>query len=229
MQTVSLIINNVVAKYISRGAIPERERSDVEMAITEKYLLKSDQINNAFQGRSKLTTYYAAVINRMCCEIIRKEQKHWYAVSESEALYKKESGTVAFDAAKQTLLKEELKRFSFALALFDNILAKVILFLKYNFDIPIKSEEIQSYAGLKKMNQAAAILTKRSDLSKAELNENLAELVLLIENKKVGGDAIRMWTNKQIDILIERMNGNSQQFHTRETISIMLEMQTNVD
>lgn len=223
LKTVSFIISQVVAKYISRRVIPERERGDVEMAITEKYLLKREKIHQAFEGRSKLTTYYTAVVNRMCCEVIRKEQKHWYAVEENEYTYKPESGSAAYDTARLTLLKEEMKRFSFALILFNDLLAKVILFLKYYFEIPIKDEEIHAYAGLKK-DQAAAILGQRSGLAKAEVNEKLAELVLLVEDKKVGGDAIRMWTNKQIDILIARMNGDNQRYHNRETITIMLEI-----
>lgn len=225
LKTVSFIVSQVVAKYISRGVIPERERGDVEMAITEKYLLKRNKIDQAFEGRSKRITYYTAVITRMCCEVIRKEQKHWYSVTQNEDSYNPEPGSSAFETARQTLLKEEMKRFSFALILFNDLHAKVNLFLKYNFDIPLKDEEIYAYAGLKK-DRAVVILGQRSDFAKAQVNKNLAELVLLVENKKVGGDAIRMWINKQIDILIARMNGSSQRYHNRETISIMLEIQS---
>jgi hypothetical protein len=75
-QTLNHLINKVVMRHVSRGVIPTREQEDVKTSILEKFLLKQNKIDGSFQGKSKIATYYTAVINRMCAEVIRKEQKH---------------------------------------------------------------------------------------------------------------------------------------------------------
>ncbi|WP_462281063.1 hypothetical protein [Salinivirga cyanobacteriivorans] len=224
--TLKELITKVVARYIARGAIPRREQADVETAIIEKFLLKQEQIDSAFQGKAKISTYYIAVINRMCAEVIRKEQKHWYSLNEHDDKKILADSTTNFDASKQTLVNEELKRFRATIMLFNGSSAKVLLFLKFYYDIPITTQEIRNYAE-SKTAKAQKIIEKRSELSKAELNQKLADLILLVEGKKVGGDAVRMWINKQMDTLLCRLNGQNKSFHNKETIGLMLEMQHN--
>lgn len=221
---VGEITANVVARYIARGVIPKREQQDVETAIIEKFLSKQDVIDNAFQRKAKKTTYYTAVINRMCAEVIRKEQNHWYAVNEKVDGSLPHDRTLSFETEKQILIHEELKRFSAGIMLFNGLKVKVLLFLKYYYDIPLHNCDIKNYAS-SKSREALEILGERSQLSKATVNDRLAQLVLLVENKKVSGDAVRMWLNKQIDILLCRLNGRNKRFHNRETIGVMLEMQ----
>jgi len=228
LKVIKSISSKVVARYVSKGVIPERERDDVERSIVEKFLIKKDKINSSFNGRAKITTYYTAVINRMCCEVIRQEQKHWYAVKDNEYIsFPLVDATVSFDTAKQTLVREELNRLYNLIMLINGSHSKVLLFLKYYFDIPIQEDVIIDYTGCNKKEQALKILGYRKGLSKAVVTERLAELVLLVENKQVGGDAVRMWINKQIDTLVYRMNGGNKERHNKETIGIMLEMQFN--
>ncbi|MGM0650114.1 MAG: hypothetical protein ACQES1_06350 [Bacteroidota bacterium] len=224
--SVKEIITKVVVRYIARGVIPKREQQDVETAIIEKFLSKQDKIDNAFLGKAKKTTYYTAVINRMCAEIIRKEQNHWYAVNENNDSSLAHDTTLSFETEKQTLVQEELKRFRSGIMLFNGFQAKVLLFLKYYYDIPLHNRDVTNYAGSKD-HEALKILGDRSKLSKADVNDRLAQLVLLVENKNISGDAVRMWLNKQIDILLRRLNGKNIRFHNRETIGVMLEMQNN--
>lgn len=224
LQTIKALVTKVVSRYIARGVIPRREQKDVETSIIEKFLLKQDKINSAFQGKAKVTTYYIAVLNRMCAEVIRKEQKHWYAINDDEDNGLPQNATVSFDTAKSTLVQEELKRFHSSLMLFNGTADKFLLFLKYYYDIPLQEVEIANYAGSKK-EEAKQILAERGNLSKAMVNERLAELVSVVEGKDVGGDAVRMWINKHLNTLLNRLNGKNRSFHDKETIGLMLEMQ----
>lgn len=214
----------VVGRYVARGVIPRREHEDVETAIIEKFLLKQNKIDSSFQGKAKLSTYYLAVINRMCAEVIRKEQNHWYAVNDMNDSGIFYDSTLSFETAKQTLLQEELKRFNACLLLFNSLQGKLILFLKYQYNIPVNTTDVEKYAG-DKSREAMKILEGRNDLSKAMVNERLARLVALVEGKQLTGDAVRMWLNKQTDILLARLNGRGKRFHNKETIGVMLEMQ----
>jgi DNA-directed RNA polymerase specialized sigma24 family protein len=227
-QTLNHLINKVVMRHVSRGVIPTREQEDVKTSILEKFLLKQNKIDGSFQGKSKIATYYTAVINRMCAEVIRKEQKHWYAVNEFVENSTPHDATLSFDAAKEVLVKEELKRFMASIMLFNGSQSKVILLLKYYYDIPLLPGDVANYAGDKE-KEAIKILAGRSGLSKSVVNERLAKLVFLVEQKKMTGDAIRMWINKQVDILLYRMNGRNKSFHNKETIGVMLEMKFNTN
>lgn len=222
--TLKELVSKTVMRYIARGIIPRREQEDVETAIIEKFLIKREKIESSFQGKAKITTYYIAVINRMCAEVIRKEQKHWYTINDQIDNHYHQQATVSFDTAKQTLVTEELLRFRASLMLFNGIRYKVILFLKYYFDIPLTDSDIKNYAG-DKTEDARKILSERAKLSKAEVNEKLATLVSIIEKKEIKGDAVRMWINKQMDTILCRMNGRNNSFHCKETIGLMLEMQ----
>ncbi len=75
-----------VLRYVSRKAIPSREYEDVEMAVIEKFINQKQQIVTNFEGKAQPSTYCIAIVNRMCCEVIRKEWKHWQAVGSGSSV-----------------------------------------------------------------------------------------------------------------------------------------------
>lgn len=221
------IASKVVSRYISRAAIPEREKEDVIMAIVEKFLLKKEKILEAFEGKAALSTYYTAVINRMCCEIIRKENKHWYSLPEDEnPLTFNQINTSHIDTEKKIVIKNEVKRFQNAMLFFNEERAKVYLFMKFLFDIPVQDEDIEQYTKGLRFDLKSLFITQQG-LSKGETFEYLARLVNTVENKDIKADAVRMWLNKQIDILLQRLNGTETSFHTRESLAILIEIENN--
>ncbi len=215
----------VVSRYVAKAIIPAREREDVEMAMIEKFLNQNEKIHAQFEGKSKISTYYIAILNRMCCEVIRKEQKHWYAVGNEDKVFpSKITATQTYDSEKNTIIKEELDRLTMVLMFFNNETAKIILFLKYYFDIPLLPEDIAGYCR-KEHFKITHILAQRGKLSQGEVFGNLALVVKIAEGKTVGGDAVRMWLKKQMEIIINRMNGNGFSVHTPESISVLMEIQ----
>jgi hypothetical protein len=223
LELVIFITKKVVARYISLSFIPNREREDTEMAVIEKFINKKEQIHQSFKGKSKITTYYTAIINRMCCEIIRKEQKHWYSLLENIISEENGSKTLFFESAKETVIKDEVKRLSKALLFFNGDRQKVNLYLKYYFDIPLKNEDFEMYHNNYK-ETIQEILKTREGLKKSEVFENLSNVINLVENKNVGPDAVRIWLNKQIDIIIVRMNANGNYNYNQESLSILYEI-----
>ena len=221
------VISRVVFKYVSRFAIPEKEKEDVEMAIAEKFISQHDKIVHSFEGRSKESTYIIAVVNRMCCEVIRKESKHWYSVSPqyNEHLIDNFS-TLTYETEKALVISNELSRFQNVMLFFNSHQAKVNLFLKFYFDIPITEDEIKNYA-LSKHQEVGRILSRESNMQKSEVFERLAQVVNIVESKDVKGDAVRMWVNKQLDSILFRLNGNGIARHSAESVATMLEMLKN--
>ena len=225
METVNNISKKVVSKYVARSVIPLREKEDVEMAVVEKFLNKKDKIINAFEGKSKLITYFTAVINRMCCEIIRKEQKHWYSVPDNEQNddNNKDSLTLSYEAEKRVVINSEVKRLSKAMLFFNGINAKVNLFLKYYYDIPLNDNDLISYSKENKNFLKDVLVNKQKDL-KSDKFEKLAKIVNKAEGKNITGDAVRMWLNKQINVLLKRLNNNNSSNHNAESLGLLFEI-----
>ena len=225
METVSSISRKVVSRYVARAVVPLREKEDVEMAVIEKFLKKKDKIINDFIGKSKLTTYCTAIINRMCCEIIRKEQKHWYSVSENEqnASTNKNTQTLSYEAEKPFVISSEVKRLTKAMFFFNGINSKVNLFLKYYYDIPLNDNDIINYSK-ENINFLKEILAEQQRDSKSDKFEKLAIIVNKTEGKNIKGDAVRMWLNKQINILLKRLNNNNASNHNAESLGILFEI-----
>ncbi len=224
MDVVMELVSMVVRRFFSKSSIPHREREDVEMAILEKFLKQQEKINAAFENKSNIKTYYLAVINRMCCEVIRSECKHWQSVSSLE-IDRSEFKNTACEMEPDTsmIIKNEIKRFSNLLLFFNEERDKILLFLKFLFDIPIRKEETREY--LKdKQEELYPLLLRDQNLSLAEQYNILAQITNSVEDKNIKGDAIRMWMNKQIEIMLRRLNENDESNHTKESLKILMEM-----
>jgi len=228
LKEINRIADSVVSRYVARSAIPYREREDVKMAVLEKFLDKKEQILNAFEGKSKLTTYLIAVINRMCCEVIRKEKKHWYAfVDDSDGMYAQKECTTVYETSKKLLFKEEVQRLSNTMQFFNGSCAKVNLFLKLLFNIPITSKDIELYSP-DKADMIKEFFIDVDNSKKTELFEKMAHAQNIVENKNVGGDAVRIWLTKQIQTILQRLNGNEMSSHDKESLAVLFEMKENM-
>ena len=227
MDMVVAIANRVVSRYVYRLVIPAREKEDVVMAIVEKFLNQKEKIERAFEGKSKITTYFIAILNRMCCEVIRKESRHWYSIVEGEPQMNESlQQTKPFETEKRFAISNEVKRLNNTLLLFNGERAKLNLFLKFYFDLPIEYSEIKDYS-LEKAEAVKEMFEDAEQKSKGELFEILSQVVNLVEGKSVKGDAVRMWMNKQIDIILTRLNLNGISNHDKDSLVILLEMQQN--
>lgn len=224
-QTLLSMIRKVVERYVQRKVIPQREFEDVTMTIVEKIYSRKEKIDNAFEGKSQLTTYYIAVINRMCCEVIRKECRQWYAVDESEqsSELNPPAQTPDNETEKNIILEQEMKRLEYLLLFLNNEKAKTVLFLKFYFDIPISPDDVRCYAE-DESGEVLSLLKKNKIKLKEDIFICLAKVVNIVENKRIGKDAVRIWFTAQVNSLIERLNGKGFARHNRDSLGILLEM-----
>jgi tRNA nucleotidyltransferase/poly(A) polymerase len=221
------IIQRVVSRYVAKKSIPQREASDAEMSVFEKFWDNREKILSSFQGRSQLTTYCIAVANRMCCEFIRKEKKHWNQLHEAmETVAENQTNTNQFEAEKEMHFKNEVKRLSHALHFFNGEQNKLKLFLKYYLDIPIHKSDIESLQ-TDDVATISSLLNQDEPISKGEKFENLAKVVNLLENKNVKSDSVRMWLNNRFETLLSRLNGSGISSHDNESVTVLMEMMCN--
>jgi hypothetical protein len=159
----------------------------------------------------------------MCCEVIRKESKQWYLVSDREQQYSNDMNTNTLETEKRLIFKQEVKRLENLMLFFNDDKAKLTFFLKVYFSIPVSQTDIKNYAKGKEKD-VELILNSENLKSKGDTFASLAGIVNLVENKSVGGDAVRIWFTNQVNTIIKRLNGNGIANHDKESLSILLEM-----
>lgn len=220
---VSQVVEVVVRKYVARKAVPKREQEDVTMIVLEKFIDQKEKIMSSFQGKSSFNTYCVAIVNRMVCEVIRKENRSWYSVVEKEQRQTDNTQNSDFGTANALILKNEVVRFEQSLLFFNGSGAKVNLFLKYYFNLPLQLDDYHKY-GPECGDELQQMLPYVESKSKGITFEQLAKAVNLVEGKELKGDAVRMWLNKQMDIILDRLNSTGGSNHDKESLAILCEM-----
>jgi len=220
VEQVMVLAKKVTGRYVARDVIPERESDDVSAAMVEKFLQKKDQILQTFSGRASLNTYLTAVLNRMCCEVIRSESRHWYAVSEAEMQPAVEYGYNHADV--DTLINSEVNHLADLLSKLGAEGYKIVLMVRFFYHLGIISDDISAWMpGLSA--ELSALLQQDANTSKGELFAAMAAAVNLAEGKNVKPDAVRMWFNKQMERLLTGLNQGHSARHTRETLVLLFE------
>jgi len=213
--------DKVVARYAFHGTIPEREREDVKMSIVERFWKKQERIANGFSGKAKISTYCIAVFNRMCCEEIRKNMRHWKSRSED---YIKEGHSSNLSSSEQLVIKDETRLLDKIIRLLHEEKSKVLVYLAYYFSLEPKSTHIEEYSRNCNQNEILQLLDPGKTQNKSHLFDNLAKVMNTCESKSVKADAVRMWLNKTMDKIIEQLNGPFQRAnYDKESLRTLFE------
>lgn len=194
-------------KVVSHYAytIPSCEREDVKMTLVENFLTQKEKITAQFQGKSKTSTYCIAVLNRMCCTIIRKELRHWQSMNATEV--QDDSLSTTHDTTATALLIEDEIRYLTTILTLLNDKFKMTIFLALYYLLKAKESFISTYDSHYQKHQLMVLLDSEQVKTKREIFEKLAIVHNRVEQKNVKPDAIRMWLNKEMKQLMTRMNG----------------------
>lgn len=213
-----MLSRKVVGRYVNAGTIPIKDKDDVEMALVEKFLVKQNKISKAFEGKSKITTYCISILNRMCCEIIRKELKHWKNSNEEVPDI---SADKPLNNSNSTVINDEIQYLHKILLLFNDDFYKLKIFLAFFFQLKVRRSDIMRYT---ERAELATYFKENKEKSKGELFEQLAKIVNINEGKNLKPDAVRMWLNKCIDSIILKLNGPfNRAWYDKETLQILFE------
>ncbi len=215
-----LLAQKVVYRYAH--TIPRTEQEDVKMNMVEKYLNEESKICRNFNGNSKTTTYVMAILNRMCCGIIRKEIKHWNNAGEDHLSYENNGGS-AEETATQLLINDEIKYLKKVIILInDNY--KTVVFLAFYFALQTKIFFLKIYDKNYKKHNLLKLLSTKTPLSKGQIFEQLAKTTNIVEKNNIKGDAVRMWLNKQQETILTRLNGPyNRASYNKESFTILFE------
>ncbi|PKP26213.1 MAG: hypothetical protein CVU06_03610 [Bacteroidetes bacterium HGW-Bacteroidetes-22] len=221
VEQVIELARRVTGRYVARGVIPPRDSEDVTSAMLEKYLKKQDQILQSFVGKASLTTYLTAVFNRMCCEVIRSESRHWYAVSDNED-YRANDDKGCHQTEIDTFIASEVALLSRLIKSLGVEGAKLLLLVRFFYQLKINPEDVYHWTG----DLTPGILEQLQSgqhTTKGERYAVMATVVNIAEKKNIRPDAVRMWFNKQMEVLLCKLNHDASVLHTRETLAVLFE------
>jgi len=210
----------VVNRFIAKRSIPYREKEDVQMYIIEKYIAKQTKIENSFLGKSKASTFCYAVLNRMCLEVIRKEIKHWNLTDEDKH---PDSVSHGLNSEESAVVNDEIRHLDKLIQLFFDEAAKVKLFIALYYRLEIRNVDIEDYDCDYITNKLSEVLDLEKDINKAELFNAFAYAINCVENKSIKADAVRMWLNKNINILIKRLNNGCRAEYDKDSFQVLFE------
>ena len=213
--------NKVVSRYVYHGTIPKREEEDVRMSIVERFWEKQDRIAAGFSGHAKVSTYCIAVLNRMCCEVIRKDLMHWK--SRSEEFVREEHSSV-LSTSEQLVINDEVRLLDKILRLFRTDKSKVLIYLACFFFLRPKQEDLKAYSMKCYQSEIFQLLDPKNIQNRSHLFENLAKVMNTCENKSVKSDAVRMWLNKTMNKIIDQLNSPFQRAnYDRDSLRTLFE------
>ncbi len=218
----------IVGHYIRKSLIPLREKEDVQMCMVEKFLLKRNQILCSFKGKSNVHTYFYAVLNRMCLEIIRKESKYWYGMQEeADGNVSEKSGS----SLNRVIIEDEMHLFEKILRMFGDEMAKIVLFLKFMYEIRIQEEDIHNYTRGYDGEEIHKLLDIQGEkLTEMKKFKIMQQIVNLQESKSISPDAVRMWYSKIISHILNRLNGSLQRSsYNKESLGLLLDFMYDTD
>lgn len=193
----------VVEHYYYKGVIPIREKEDVAMSIVEKFYTQRKKISKSYQHKASVTTYCISILNRMCCEIIRKDLRHWdnsgYELIDNNY-------DNSYSSSKNATLHNEIQYLEKIIKLFDQEKHIINIAFAYYFHLPVLEEDLKLYDDNYDDNKLRKFLPFIEG-PKSELFYNLSKAVNIVENKQNKPDAIRIWFNKTMQTIINRLNG----------------------
>jgi len=211
----------VVNNFIANKHIPRREKEDVQMAIVEKFLLKKEKILDNFQGKSKISTYCIAVLNRMCLEIIRKEIKHWNLGFDKHKEIREDKCLNSEDCL---IITDEIRFLEDIFALFYDEKEKIVLFLTYYYQLKINNTLISNYDSNYINHNLLELFEYPKNITKGIIFENLTKAANIVENRNNKSDATRIWLNKIINSIINKLNSPFQRAnYNKESLQILFE------
>ncbi len=219
------IAEKVVNHFIGKRVIPFADRKDFIQSVVEKYYTKRDRIENGYSGKAKISTYVTSVIYKMTCEEIRSEIKHWKQQKEDANLMLEMKKDNSLSPEQELIISNEKILLQKAFLTLGKESAKAKLFLKCYYRLPVSENELKEYAQDKHQVDLMKKIKQNPMDKDKDVYEKLAVLLEMIEEKMVQVDAVRMYVNKMVNRIINRLNGRNQRSsYTKETLGYLMEL-----
>lgn len=215
-----ILTERVVKRYIVKGSIPKKDEEDFKMQMVEKFLIKKCVIEKKFLGKSTVNTYCTAVLNNMCCELIRKD----FNYLKIKFVDIPDKISAKYYTSKNIIIYDEINYLNKIFSVFNYDKAKIIIALSYYYQIDIDKNMISDYLTINRCNNNFE-LSDNYNLNKGQTFLNLSSFFCKVENKNFKADAVRIWLNKKIIAIIKLLNSPfNRANYDKESFQILFEL-----
>ena len=214
----------IVKRFVKNGSITYDSFEDYKQTIVEKYLLKKEKIEKAYTGQAKPATYISAILYRMVLEVLRKENNTKKNQKKNVEEFFLSNNKTVINPEEQLIINNEKEYLGKVLTTLGKDRFKAILFLKYYFRMNISINELQDYVPLNLINKAHELLKFEGNIKDKDVYRKLCEICNSFEEKKIKQDTVRMFINKIIAKIINRLNANKRAFYTKDTLLTLFEL-----
>jgi len=217
------IIKIIVNKFISSGSINFSDKEEFFQIINERLLLSSKRIKKQYKGISLLKTYYSTIIRNICLEEINKRKRYNFSELETSNYIELSENAIYEDF----YLNYEFDRLSKILDMYNSKTPKLVLCLKIIYRLPVEVNDFKKYClklKVDKINELIEVVNPVKIISEFELFQILTPYINKCDNQNNQPDALRRWTKRKIDEIIELMNGDPPRAnYDKETLQILIE------
>jgi len=217
------LVSVIVHRYRKQGFISSRETGDLIQDINKILLERVERIQDQYNERSSLRTYFSVIVKNICREKFRR--LNVLEEPQSPDYHKLEKSEPPVEAL---LVHQEYERFEKVLRLmfWDGI--RFILIFRYIFNFKISRFHIINLndsidkAEVDKMN----IFLNSNDAggTKKAKFKMLSDALHVIEGEYTSPDSLRKWFSSRSKECIDLMNGKPpRSAYTIETLQILIE------
>lgn len=219
------IIEYVVRKYNDPYYLHPFSADDLRQHIYLNLLENIERVKAIYRGEARVRTYMSAVIRNYALGFIRSRRS-----DRPEAIDTDKQAT-PFAGQQQVVagmeISIEIKRLTQILILFGKKKGKVELVLKGYFGRVLTREDVEKYLS-KLINEKFLMafierVNSRSGNTDGEIFEIYTDFFNEVEGKQNTVDAMRKWTLRVIDELIQKLNNtHEKRTHNKESLGILL-------
>lgn len=218
-ETIRIIVRQRVLLGRMRSGDADDHIQTVQLRLLETKLKKMQE---QYDGSARVSTYLSKIILNICIEIERAQKPRSEELSDDDLL----PGT-SNTPLNETIVAEELNRFSVLLSTYGKSQSKLELCLKVIFRLNLTDVDILAYC---RANSALSIdkhdgrmyaaperaallavlnrsLRGESELTDKEIYTHLTPLFNACEGKSITPDAVRKWVDAKVAELLRILNG----------------------
>jgi RNA polymerase sigma factor (sigma-70 family) len=218
------LITVIVHKYKRLGYVTVRESDDLVQDVNHKLLERIARIQDQYNGKSQLRTYFSVIIRNICREEFRKNPK--LEEPQPPDYHRLEKSEFPID---RFIIRQEYERFEKVLKLLFDDRSRFILMFWYMVNLKISAQLLESlYPDIKIENLEGLEeqLNESGEKTKKERFENLSEILQVFEGYYTSPDSLRKWYFSRSKDCVDRMNGNPPRSgYNLESIQILIEKQ----
>lgn len=222
LSSVQNTVQIVIKYFIKTRLFTLDEYNDIVQKVNEELWMRLPIIQKQFDGTVLVRTYLAVVIRNICLKISSEKSLDTLLPFQNfdERVEEQVSDILALD--------DERKRFEHILRQFHREENKVLLCLKLLLRLPIAERDLKlCFPFLKQRTVKELSAFYRDQLYSMSDNEIFVPVVqhfLKSENAAYTADSLRKWSDRRLQSIITRMNGNPpKRFYTRKTLQQLFE------